>query len=479
MESAEANRPGTQEAVNQPLRVSLSFAENDRRFAELLHQQVEGQEQEGLITVTRRAESPEPRNPESFDIFLFLISPDSVASEYVRREIDEAVALAEMGRAKIMPVLMRPCEWSNTPLIRYRAWPGNAVPAAEWQDFNAALADIARGVLSLVESVFEERKARQQIAGQELFTVDNAHRGSIHSIAYAADAGIWVSAGSDGNLRVWNSWLEKVSLLGADRPVSAVGISPDGRSIAGFFPGEGCRFWEISGRELKAPQGTTTIPLIAASNTHVLTAAPGEIRTWNPHHLDKGQSVLNTALWGDVTAAVFARRGVLLGTRSGEILEWSEGSVRHLYRAEGEVRRLASSGDPGRVGIIINGPGILDLSDSATPVTWISLDHPGAFEIALSGDGRLALTVSPESARLWDLRTHIAIRTFSAPAVTITAAALSADGKIALLGCGDGRLIRWNFEAPIATAQTSFTLPAGNDRIHLAYLSVLENPRYF
>ncbi len=90
-------------------------------------------------------------------------------------------------------------------------------------------------------------------------------------------------------------------------------------------------------------------------------------------------------------------------------------------------------GDPVRVGA----------SDLA-PELLLPLGHSGHVScVALSGDGKLALTGSyDKTAILWDVDTARAIHTFTHDGLAITSVALSADGTRALVG-SERTLILW------------------------------------
>src|SRR5712692_8907637 len=53
---------------------------------------------------------------ESADVILLLISSDFLASDYCyKREMGRAVERHEVGSAIVIPVILRPCDWHDTP----------------------------------------------------------------------------------------------------------------------------------------------------------------------------------------------------------------------------------------------------------------------------------------------------------------------------------------------------------------------------
>jgi internalin A len=92
------------------------------------------------------------RRLSTADIILLLVSADFIASDYCwGTEMKRALERHEMGQAVVVPVVLRPCEWSGTPFAKLSALPRDARPVSHWTDPDDAWVDVARGIRRLIE----------------------------------------------------------------------------------------------------------------------------------------------------------------------------------------------------------------------------------------------------------------------------------------------------------------------------------------
>ena len=65
-------------------------------------------------------------------IILLLISVDFNASDFIwDKEIDAAMKRHEAGTARVVPIILRKCEWSHLPYAKLQALPRNGRPVLE------------------------------------------------------------------------------------------------------------------------------------------------------------------------------------------------------------------------------------------------------------------------------------------------------------------------------------------------------------
>ncbi len=84
---------------------------------------------------------------ERADIILLLVSADFLASEYCwDKEVAHAMARQRAGTAQVIPVVLRPMDWSMAPFATLQALPRDAKPVTTWPNHDEAFADIARGI---------------------------------------------------------------------------------------------------------------------------------------------------------------------------------------------------------------------------------------------------------------------------------------------------------------------------------------------
>ncbi len=90
---------------------------------------------------------------ESSELFLLLVSPDFLASDYcVEREMGRALKRHRSGEAKVVPIIVEPCDWSSTPLRNLKALPSEGNPISEWTNENTAYLDIVQELRRVLEA---------------------------------------------------------------------------------------------------------------------------------------------------------------------------------------------------------------------------------------------------------------------------------------------------------------------------------------
>ena len=101
-----------------------------------------GQEQEGVVT----------ENLEMCQIVLFLISINFIASPYsYGADMERALEKHEAGEARVIPVILRPVYWSDSPIARLQPLPSNGKPIATWPNRDEAWLEVATGIRREVE----------------------------------------------------------------------------------------------------------------------------------------------------------------------------------------------------------------------------------------------------------------------------------------------------------------------------------------
>ena len=89
---------------------------------------------------------------ESCELFLLLVSPDFLASDYcVEREMERALERHRAGGARVIPIIIEPCEWARTPLRSLKALPRDGVPVSEWPNQNRAYLDVVQELRRILE----------------------------------------------------------------------------------------------------------------------------------------------------------------------------------------------------------------------------------------------------------------------------------------------------------------------------------------
>ncbi|GAB4519780.1 MAG: hypothetical protein Tsb0020_38350 [Haliangiales bacterium] len=141
----------------QRLFYSYAHADEDRRDRLELHLSL--LQRQGVIAPwhdrrvapgsDRRADIDE--HLERADIILLLISADFLASDYCwGRETQRAMARHAAGEARVVPIILRACDWHSAPFGDLQALPKDTLPVSRWSDEDDAWADIATAIRGLV-----------------------------------------------------------------------------------------------------------------------------------------------------------------------------------------------------------------------------------------------------------------------------------------------------------------------------------------
>jgi hypothetical protein len=93
----------------------------------------------------------------SADIILLLISADFLASDYCWG-VEMRVALERHANreAIVIPIILRPADWSGAPFAGLNALPRDARAVTSWANRDEALTDIARGIREVIERLASE-----------------------------------------------------------------------------------------------------------------------------------------------------------------------------------------------------------------------------------------------------------------------------------------------------------------------------------
>ena len=91
---------------------------------------------------------------ESAQIILLLVSADFLASDYcVDSEVQQAMARHRAGNARVIPVILRPCDWHSAPFGRLQPLPTDGRPIISWPDRDEAFLNVARGIRAVAEQM--------------------------------------------------------------------------------------------------------------------------------------------------------------------------------------------------------------------------------------------------------------------------------------------------------------------------------------
>lgn len=93
-------------------------------------------------------------NIESADVILLLVSANFIGSDYCySKEMERAIERHNAGEARVIPVILRPCDWHSAPFGKLMATPNDGKPITMWANPDEAFTNVVRQVRTAVEGM--------------------------------------------------------------------------------------------------------------------------------------------------------------------------------------------------------------------------------------------------------------------------------------------------------------------------------------
>jgi hypothetical protein len=90
-------------------------------------------------------------------IILLLISADFLASDYCYDiELTRAMERHEAGESRVIPVILRACDWHYATFGKLQAVPKDGEPVTSWQNIDEAFSDVAKGIRAAANELKQE-----------------------------------------------------------------------------------------------------------------------------------------------------------------------------------------------------------------------------------------------------------------------------------------------------------------------------------
>ncbi len=153
--------------TQEPLNLFISYAHEDASLCLRLVKHLSQLRREGVdgwydrkITAGTEWEGEIDEHLNSADIILLLISPDFLASRYCYDlEMQRALELHEQKRARVVPVILRPCDWAHSPFSKLNALPRDGKPVVDWKTRDHGFLNVVEGLRVVVA----ELRARKRV----------------------------------------------------------------------------------------------------------------------------------------------------------------------------------------------------------------------------------------------------------------------------------------------------------------------------
>lgn len=88
------------------------------------------------------------------DIILLMVSPDFINSDYYYNgQMQHALERHKTGEARVIPIILRPVDWKDTPLGMLQPLPTDGKPITTWPNYDAALFDVTNGIKNVIKEL--------------------------------------------------------------------------------------------------------------------------------------------------------------------------------------------------------------------------------------------------------------------------------------------------------------------------------------
>jgi hypothetical protein len=133
----------------------FSYSHADEPLRDQLEKHLSALRRQGLIEawhdrrieVGREFDDEISENLEAADVILLLVSSDFLASEYCyEREMRRAIERHEAKEAIVVPVILRPCDWHDTPFGKLQAAPKDGLAITLWPNVDEAFLDVVTSI---------------------------------------------------------------------------------------------------------------------------------------------------------------------------------------------------------------------------------------------------------------------------------------------------------------------------------------------
>lgn len=150
------------DSEHRQLKLFYSYSHKDESLRDSLETHLSILARQGIVTqwhdrrIVAGNEWEEEINTqlETADIILLLISADFIASDYCySKELKRAIDRHESNQAKVIPVIVRPVDWSDAPVAKLQALPKDSKAVTSWNNQDEAWLSVSNGVREAAHEV--------------------------------------------------------------------------------------------------------------------------------------------------------------------------------------------------------------------------------------------------------------------------------------------------------------------------------------
>jgi hypothetical protein len=148
--------------ASKPPGVFYSYAHEDEELRDELAKHLKLLERQGAISswhdreIAAGADLDRETSQQLLDaeIILLLVSADFLASDYIwSKELKVALDRHSKGSARVVPIILRPCDWAAAPFHHLVALPRDGKPVSTQSSQDEGFAEIAKSIRQLAISL--------------------------------------------------------------------------------------------------------------------------------------------------------------------------------------------------------------------------------------------------------------------------------------------------------------------------------------
>ena len=143
------------------MHVFMSYSHADEDLRNELEKHLAGLKRQGAITTwhDRRIVPGDGLHDQiseqldTADIILLLVSADFIASDYCYDvEMTRALERHDRGEARVIPVILRPCDWKGAPFGRLMAVPEDGKPVTKHATLDGGFLEVAQAIRQVADT---------------------------------------------------------------------------------------------------------------------------------------------------------------------------------------------------------------------------------------------------------------------------------------------------------------------------------------